>query len=64
MLPIRILKISLCISISLLLIAFVIWGIRMTNAVGNLYIEVQALHQRVNILTSKGSDGTSENKVP
>lgn len=66
---IKILKISCMIAWIVLTVAFVIWGLRITEAVGNLYVEVKALEQRVSILTStlseknRGTNGASKDEV-
>ena len=65
----RIIRISCIIACVLFMVASTIVGLSLVNAVGNLYVEVKALEQRVSILTStlseknRGTNGASKDEV-
>lgn len=62
----KILTFSCIGALILLLFVAAVWGLRVTIAVGNLYVQVKTLEQRVNILSSTGGkkDGVTPDKSP
>ena len=64
----KILKVSSIVAIILLVFAIIVWGLRITEAVGNLHVKVQVHEQRLNILSSntkdRNKDGTIQDESP